>query len=210
VERLIAMLDEQAVEGHPEGGIVVAGVRWLEVEPGVFQYEEGGPHHVAFVRSGGERLYFYPYGSRTAYERVPFGFGYGTTVAVLSGAALLALVALPAGALALRRASRVRLAGTTCVSLAHGALLIAGSAAVAGTFGFADPQRLFAGMPLTLRAGLTALDASVVLLGLLMILLGRDYSRGQLADRHWTRLMLTGYCLGQVGALPWLVYWQLV
>jgi hypothetical protein len=65
-------------------------------------------------------------------------------------------------------------------------------------------------MPLTLRAGLTALDASVVLLGLLMILLGRDYSRGQLADRRWTRLLLTGYCLGQAGALPWLVYWQLV
>jgi CubicO group peptidase (beta-lactamase class C family) len=93
IEKITFTGNETAVRDWGDGTLLVGPSRWVEMEPGQFQYAEGGPYYVAFALNDGGRATHLFIGAG-ALERVRWYDTARALMAVSAGSALLFLSAL--------------------------------------------------------------------------------------------------------------------
>lgn len=92
IEKITFLGTETAVRDAGDGTLRVGGARYVMLEPGLFQYADGGPHYLAFALDAGRATHLFI--GAGAEERVPWYETMRTATGVLIGAAALFLSAL--------------------------------------------------------------------------------------------------------------------
>lgn len=206
------LMDEVEVWDNGDGSLAIGFGSWVEIEPRVFQWAQGGPHYRGFGRdSQGDIAYLFV--GSGAYERAPwFATSRFTARWILISASIFVLAILAVVVDVFRR--RLRNGRRAAHHPGQGVLATVCGLNVAFLAGLMlfltnmDIQDLFKGVPPILRALLVLpLPAAVLALGL-PYYSARAWWRGEssLAGR-------SAYTLATLTALlfiPFLHYWNLL
>lgn len=156
MERITFTANETVVRDAGDGTLLVSGSRWVELEPGQFQYARGGPYYRAFAlddEGRATRLFI----GAGALERVRW---YDTGRTLMAGSAVSALLFLSAivGWPLAGRVARRRRRAPESRHPGRRTLIVAAAACLAFLMGFGwyfsqtDFQDFFKGVPRTVGA----------------------------------------------------------
>lgn len=211
IEKMMHFLtDEVEVRDNGDGSLAIGFGSWVEIEPLVFQWAEGGPHYRGFGRDADGKI-AYLFIESGAYERAPWFATSGFTVrwiVISASTFLLALVTLIASVFWRRSRSegshhpgRAALAAVCGLNLGF----LVGLMLFLGTM---DIQDLFKGVP----SSLSALLVLPIVAGLLALTLpyysARAWWRGE--SNLAGRLGFTLTTLVALLFIPFLQYWNLL
>lgn len=213
-EKILSSMETVTISSLPGGAISAGGGPYVPVGENLYQWHEGGPYYLAFLRSeerpdegARERAddaspASYLLAGTASYERVPWFGGHEGTNVLVSFFFLVAVGALVAGAGAWRLH---RLVPWNRGAISAAALRLLFFVLFGLTLFLTDPQDLFYGMPLGIGV---ALALPVLAMGADLWAV-RDFVG---ADRGGTfaHVLALVHVTGAMTFPAWLAYWNLL
>ncbi|MDX1579639.1 MAG: serine hydrolase domain-containing protein, partial [Gemmatimonadota bacterium] len=183
IEKILFLGDETRVRDGGDGTILVNGTSYVQLEPGRFQYEGGGPYYLSF-RLGDDGLASHLFMGAGAEERAPWHDTARTTMIVLAVTGLSLLSAILVWAFAgLFARLRGRPAGDghpgRRVLVAAAALSLGFLVGFGWIFSRTDFQEFFKGVPPAMAALLTLPVAVVPLTAVTVVHTLRAWRSGR-------------------------------